>query len=191
MRRNESTQGRNKDEVSMKHTKNNDIYEFKREKISSEIIRGIIVAETKQFLMLNKLVDGFFHDGYIIVRKCDISSYRIFDKVHFVEKKIQREIGLRVCSPAIDISLTSMRDIIFSLMENEKLFSIEKELSYRNILWLIKVKKISSHSFLADELNSEGVWEKNFRHYFSSITKIEFDSRYISLYEKLFVKNID
>ena len=59
MRRNESTQGGNKDEVIMKHTKNNDIYEFKREKISSEIIRGIITI-CDEVLQTGTLIFHFY-----------------------------------------------------------------------------------------------------------------------------------
>ena len=165
-----------------------DIYECKRIRISSEIIRGMIVSETPQFLMLNKIVDGFFFDGYTIIRKCDISDYRFYDREDFIEKQIQHAIGLKASPPKIMISLTSMKEIISSLNDNDKLFSIEKEYSYRNVLWLIKVQKISSLSFLADELNSNGEWESHCRHYFSSITKIEFDGRYINLYEELFAK---
>ena len=176
----------NKDEVNMDRAKTHVIYECMRKKISSEIIRGIIVSESINFLMLNKIVDGFFFDGYTIIRKCDISDYRFYDKENFIERQIQHAIGLKASPPKIMISLKSMKEIISSLNNNDKLFSIEKEYSYRNILWLTKVQKISSFSFLADELNSNGEWERHFRHYFSSITKIEFDSRYINLYEKLF-----
>lgn len=172
----------------MKNTFQNreDIFECRRGGISStEIIRGIVVLESRELILLNKLTDGFCFDGYILLRISDITEYRFYDDAECFEKRAQRKLRLRGTPPPESPDMTSMRTVLSSLWKAGLLFSFEKERSYKDILWLGKLQRLTSKSLFFEELDAEAVWQPVSQHRIHAVTKIEWGTRYIDMYGRL------
>ena len=162
-----------------------DIFECRRSGISSETLRGIVAAQSSTLLLLNILEDGWFFDGYAIIRLDDITEYRFFSAADSLEKRVQKLLDYVATPPDIPLDLSSMRGVAQSLFAAGKMFSLEKEVSHKNTLWLGKIRRITAGSLYLSELDCEAQWSGEHRHAIASITRIGFDNRYIRLYEEL------
>ena len=154
--------------------------------MSSEVTRGIIVAESPRLVMIEKWCDGWFPDGCVIYRKQDLTEWRFHDDPHDPERLIQRRAGLTGQAPDFVPDLSDLPAVISGLFRRGMLFSLEKERSAPGVLYLVKVQQLSARSFLARELSPDGEWGNGSRFYFDAITAIGIGGRYIAFYEKLF-----
>lgn len=162
-----------------------DIFECRRSGVSAEVLRGMIVAASPELLLVRMLENGWFFDGYTIVRVGDITEYRFFNDRDSIENKVRKLMDYTAAPPEFRIDLSSMSGVARSLFAAGKLFSIEKERSCKGVMWLGKIRRLTSNTMLLSELDSEAQWSHDHRHVLSAITKICFDSAYIRFYEKL------
>ncbi len=162
-----------------------DIFECKREKMTSEVLRWIVVERSKELLLLQTLENGWFLDGYSVIRIDDITKYRFFDEEGSFERKVREKLGCSVKPPATPIDLSSMRSVAASLLAAGKMLSLEKENSYHNTMWLGKIQRITAKSLFLSELDSEAHWSHDHRHSIAAITNICCDNRSIRFYDKI------
>ena len=162
-----------------------DIFECRRSGVASETLRGIVAAQSSTLLLINTLKDGWFFDGYAVIRVDDITEYRFFRAKDSLEKRVQKLLGYAATPPDIPLDLSSMRSVAQSLFEAGKMFSLEKEVSCKNTLWMGKIQRITAGSLYLAELDCEARWSGGHRHSIAAITRIGFDNRYIRFYEKL------
>ncbi|MBQ6351674.1 MAG: hypothetical protein IJJ28_00210 [Lentisphaeria bacterium] len=170
----------------MKFRNRRDIFECRRAGVASETSRGIIVAESPRLVMIERLRDGWFPDGYAIYRKADITEWRFHDSPDDPERLIQRRAGLTGHAPNVIPDLTDFPAAVADFYRSGTLFSLEKERSAPGVLYLLKVLALSPRSFLAAELDADGRWIGPARFYFDAITAIGVGGGYIDFYARLF-----
>ncbi len=170
----------------MKFKNHHDIFECRRAGVSAEVIRGIIAAESSKLVMIERLWNGWFPDGYEIYRKDDISHWRFYDSPDDPQRIIQSRAGLTGNPPAFVPDLRDIPATVADLCRRGMLFAVAKERSAPGVMYLVKARKLSPRSFLAAELDADGMWTEGARFYFDAVTSIGIGGRYVAFYERLF-----
>lgn len=136
-------------------------------------------------LLLIQYLYDFSLDGYMIIRKKDVSSIRIDENEKFCDF-ILREEGIidRVNVP-LSIGLESWKDIFTQLKAQKKNIIIECENIKNGAFYIGKIVDISNNSVTVHCFNGIGEWDlETTKIFFRNITSVSFDKRYINIISK-------
>lgn len=152
------------------------IIELKREDITAEIVRGIVLDYSPELVLLANIDDNFYINGYIIVRNNDITAYRFFDSPDSFFYQAQKELHL-FPDYSFKIDLTNIRSVCLNIHQYVPLVTIFKEKS-EDVCYIGHITTITDHSITLYEIDSDAEWETETRFYLRKISRIDFGGGY-------------
>ena len=144
---------------------------------TQSILRGIVLSQSNELLLLYRIDDGYFHDGFTLLRKCDIKEYRIYDSDDYFIKRAQLRFHLFPQENMI-LPLSTIQNFLLLLKDKYPLVGVYKKKYKDNLIWIGKFICTTRKYALLKELDDEAQWVGTFRHNLDSIIRIEYGTRY-------------
>lgn len=161
-----------------KKAKMRHLFEVKRRLKNVGSITGFIVDYSDSLVLFHTLeTDTFRLNGYTVVRKEDISGYRVFSKAEHWQVRAVRHFRLRPMPPA-GISVTSLSELLKSVAEHYPLITLHLERTKPDACFIGPLVSMTERTFTIEDLNSCGEWSGPRRMKFSDVTRVDFGGGY-------------
>jgi hypothetical protein len=154
---------------------------------STKLIAHVWIM-TNDFMLISEVDDGFVFDGFTILQNWKISELS-FD-FNFHQKDFYIDVlKIKICPRLINIisrlSLNDFDSIIEDAYRINSFLMVYDEFRYRNSAWLGSIVKITKKYLHIECISSTGENMGIIKFKRKNITKIEFATRYISVFERL------
>lgn len=140
---------------------------------------GYVLAQTKQWVVVHKLLEGFSLDDVVLVRSKDIKRV----KPHPIQGLVNRAVqGLGVPVAIFDFpSEAATRELLSRIAERDELVM----LYYRDEGWewreVVTIRRVGSERLEVHAIGEDGKWyEESGLRVLDKIVRIEFGGRYIT-----------
>ena len=144
----------------------------------SYTIDGFVLAIGDDWVLLSKVMDGGYFDGYAAIRIADIKNVDV-DK-SFQSRFAQTRPEWPPTAPPSNgpVDLDSTRGMLTTLLQPDRLFGIERNKSY-DALWIGVPNELRKRWLYLWEVDSRGRWDEEPLGYkLSTITTVVFDDHY-------------
>jgi len=159
--------------------KNSSFRKIYREGLEQNALYGLILNESKDFLLIAREFD-FYLDGYQIIRKSDITS-SITNKSNKYVYKILKSEGKLKSLQIPEISLNTWQSIFKSLGKGEFISVEDEEVGEFAIGPIIRVNK---QSVVLRYFDGAGIWGNEEKISYENITSLQFKTNYINYHAK-------
>ena len=141
---------------------------------------GFIVDFSDSLVLFHALdMDTFRLNGYTVIRKKDISYYRVFSKAEYWQVRAVRHFRLRPIRPA-GISVTSLPELLKSVAEHYPLITLHPERTKPDVCFIGSLASMKELTFTMEDLNCNAEWTGPRRIKFGDVSKVEFRGGYES-----------
>ena len=161
-----------------KKAKMRHLFEVRRRFKDAGTTTGFIVDFSDSLVLFHTLeTDTFRLNGYTVVRKEDISEYRVFSKAEYWQVRAVRHFRLRPMPPA-GISVTSLPELLKSVAKHYPLIALHPEKTKPEACYIGALASMTERTFTIEDLNSSGEWSGPRRMKFSDVTRVDFGGGY-------------
>lgn len=144
--------------------------------MAKEPIEGFVVGLGRTWILLKQIYD-FWDDGYVALRKKDISSARFGRVERFHMKIIKEELEIGREDLAAPISFGTTYQMFRDLAAANAILRIESE--YLGWIEIGRIKKVSSTAVFLQSVDVMGVWSRKGKWLpYREISIIGFDENY-------------
>jgi hypothetical protein len=162
----------------LKKSKTGHLFEVKRRLKDVGSTTGFIVASSDSLIVFHRLdMDTFRLNGYTVLRDEDIRQYRSFTKTDYWQFRAVRHFHLKPKCPT-GISVSSFPELLKSVAERYPLIAFHPEKKNPDVCYIGPLVSMTKHTFVIEDLNSNGEWSGPRRMKFSDITRIDFGGGY-------------
>lgn len=159
--------------AKMKH-----LFEVKRRLKDTGTTTGFIVDFSDSLVLLHTFdTDTFRLNGYSVIRKADISHYRVFSKAEYWQFRAVRRFRLRPMQPA-GISVASLPELLKSVAEHYPLITLHPEKTKPEVCFIGTLASMTERTFTIEDLNCNAEWSGPRRMKFGDVTRVEFGGGY-------------
>jgi len=139
---------------------------------------GYVVAENEDFLAIHCVSDRYDLDGYRVFRCSDIDELEDdFDRRDLVERAM--EIKNLEPQSVPWLRLSSVRELFYSIQEEEPLVVIEREIVCPDECEIGRVRLDSDGTYSLLWMTTEAEWERDDRiFHYEDITQVSFGGEY-------------
>jgi len=161
-----------------KKAKMRHLFQVKRRLKDAGTITGFIVDFSDSLVLFHTLdMDTFHLNGYSVIRKEDISHYRVFRKAEYWQFRAARHFHLKPAPPA-GISVTSLPALLNSVADHFPLIAIHPEKTKPDACFIGSLTSMTERTFTIEDLDRNAEWTGPRRMRFGDVTKIEFGGGY-------------
>lgn len=154
---------------------------FERRKIEPNRFHGVVVSESDALIMIHLEEDFDFNNGYIVIRRKDVSKSYLSESNDYCEKLIRQEgLWKRPSKVVRMLPLADWKSLMTAL--SGKIVIIENERKRDFLIGPIVAcddKSASIHYF-----NGCGQWQEIERVPYRSITAVKIGSRYANIHSR-------
>lgn len=151
---------------------------LKREDVDDMTDYGFVVGASTGFVALHYVSNRYDLDGYIVVRRGDITSLRTDFKRRAL---ITRALEHKQLAPEAPtwLDLGSMRGLVRSVQDHEPLVVIHRELLFPDECEIGRVRIDSDQTYSLLWMDTEAQWDPDHRVFrYADITKVGFAGEY-------------
>jgi hypothetical protein len=153
-------------------------YTFERRQIDPNRLYGLVVAESKSLILIQRECD-FQFDGYVVIRRRDISKSYSSDSNSYSEHLMRKEGLWKNPSKAIrSLPLNGWRALLTSLTGKPVVIENERKGDF----YIGPVVACEDHSVLIHYFDGCGQWQKVERVQYRGITLVQFGNRYSTIH---------
>lgn len=161
-----------------KKAKMRHLFEVKRRFKNVGSTTGFIVDFSEPLVLFHTLdTDTFQLNGYTMIRKEDITKYRVFGKTEYWQVRAVRYFHLKPMRPT-GVSVTSLPALLKSVTEHYPLITLHPERTNPDVCFLGQLVSTTERTFTIEDLNSNGEWSGPRRMRFSDVTRVDFGDGY-------------
>lgn len=161
--------------AKMKH-----LFEVKRRFKDVGHTTGFIVDFSDSLVLFHTLdTDTFRLNGYTVIRKEDITKYRVFSKAEYWQVRAMRHFHLKPMRH-VGVSVTSLPALLKSVTEHYPLITLHPEKIKPDVCFVGQLVSMTERTFTIEDLNSSGEWSGPRRMKFSDVTRVDFGDGYTS-----------
>jgi len=160
--------------------------DFLRPYMCHKMLRGIPLKNNEKFILIKRIDDDCLFDGYSLIRKQDVTKYRLHDGENDFTVKLQKKLNLYIdhCEcPQINSWELFFRDIscFVPLVTLYRQFKKEKE------AYVGEIKKVTHNRITLKPISPIAEWEDEQTLYFSpySFCRIDYGDRYSKMLLKM------
>jgi hypothetical protein len=154
------------------------LYTFERRQIDPNRLYGLVVSESKSLILI-KYENDFQFDGYMVIRRCDVSKSYKSDSDSYCESLMRKEGLWKNPSKAIrSLPLKDWRVLLTSLIGKPVIIENER----RGDFYIGPVIACEEHSVLIHYFDGCGQWQKVERVQYRGITSVKFGNRYSTIH---------
>ena len=156
------------------------LHTIERRRIDANRLYGLVVSESDTLLLMQREYD-FAFDGYVVVRKRDVTK-AYSSKGNAYCQKLMRKEGLWRVAPKWVRSLPlNSWEALFGALTG-KVVVLENERS--GDFWIGPVIEVGARSVLVHYFDSSGGWMSLERVPYRGITAVQFGDRYSTIHAK-------
>jgi hypothetical protein len=138
---------------------------------------GYVVQIGKSWVLIAKIADGGFFDGFEAVRVKDVGRVRRDRSFESVHARTQPEWPPAYPRP---IGLNDVRDVLRDLDSSASLIGIQREGKVRSAKWIGRLDEILGKWAYVHEVRPDATWhDAPLGYKLTSITSVEIGSRYL------------
>jgi hypothetical protein len=154
------------------------LYTFERRQIDPNRLHGLVVSESKTLILIQYEYD-FQFDGYMVIRRRDVSKLYSPDSNSYCERLMRKE-GLWKNPPnAIrSLPLKDWRTLLTSQIGKPVVIENER----KGDIYIGPVIACEDHSVVIHYFDSCGKWQKVERVQYRGITSVKFGDRYSTIH---------
>ncbi len=153
---------------------------FERKKISEVIIRGTIVTESENLILIHQ-VDDFQFDGFIVLRKRDLTLAGTSDWERYYEKLIRKEkLWQNPPKSVRSLPLDDWRALLTAFIGKTVIVENERKEDFL----LGPVVSCDERAVNLHQFDAAGAWENVERMLYRDITCVQFGDRYSTIYAR-------
>ena len=150
----------------------------RRPKIRARI-RGYVVGVSDRFVLLQRVSDDMFLNGYEVLIVSNITKYRVLDdNDHFADRALK--VRSQTPNHQPDINLKDFHTLFESIARTFPLITIHREIVDPSVCNIGKPHNMTEKTIVLDEIDASAAWYGQFRYHFKSITRISFGGCYES-----------
>lgn len=147
------------------------------------INRGFVLGLSKEFVLL-QLTENFDLLEFIIVLTKSVKSIRYNDNDAYYDYIMEMEGKKQNLSVPFNLNLGSFKEIVCTLMKEEKYIIVECE-AKRRTFYIGEILKVKNRSLELLHFDAQGILDNNpTKIRFKDITKMTFRDRYIDTFRK-------
>jgi hypothetical protein len=154
------------------------IYTFERKQIDQNRLYGLVVSESNSLILIQREYD-FQFDGYMVIRRRDISKSYSSDSNSYSERLMRKE-GLWKNPPKAirSLPLDDWRALLISLTGKPVVIENERKGNF----YIGPVVVCEDHSVVIHYFDGCGRWQKFERVQYRGITSVQFGNRYCTIH---------
>lgn len=152
------------------------LVEFERKRIEKEPTRGFVLACSDMLTLLHYM-NGFYLDGYMVIRNEDVTSYRVYDKPDYFESKAIKLKKLKPI-PQPEIEIGCWHEVLRSVSKVFPLITIHRELITTEVCQIGRLVSMTEKTFTLQEIDTDAKWNGNRRFRFRDVTRMDFGGSY-------------
>lgn len=159
--------------AKMKH-----LFEVKRRLKNTGKTIGFVVDLSDSLVLFHALeLDSFRLNGYTVIRREDISEYRVFTRAEYWQVRAVRHFRLKPMRPA-GVSVSSLPELLKSVAERYPLITLHPEKTKPDDCFIGELASMTERTFTIEDLDSNGEWSGPRRMKFSDVTRVDFGGGY-------------
>lgn len=153
---------------------------FERRKIDSDRLDGLVVSESDTLVLIQRAYD-FEFDGYIVIRRRDISKSFVGDSNAYCERLMRKEGLWRTPTQAVrSLPLADWQALLSAL--SGKTVIIENE--RKGDFFIGPIVSCDVRSAMVHYFDPCGQWREIERVPYRTITSVQFGSRYVTIHRR-------
>ncbi len=161
-----------------KKAKMRHLFEVKRRLKDAGRTTGFIVDFSDSLVLFHTVnMDTFRLNGYTVIRREDISHYRVFSKPEYWQVRAMRHFRPSPMPPE-GISVASLPELLKSVAEHYPLITLHPEKTKPDVCFIGPLVSMTERTFTIEDLNSSGEWTGPRRMKFGDVTRVEFGGGY-------------
>jgi hypothetical protein len=155
----------------------NQVVDFKRPKIDDHVLRGFVLDYSDSLTLINVLDDNFYLNGFSVIRNCDITAYRAYDKDDYFLNQALRLISIKPArKPTVDLS--NWATLLLTAQKIFPLITIHREAISNEVCFIGKLVAVTEKTFTIYDIDPDANWDRVYRRKMSDLTKVDFGGGY-------------
>ncbi len=155
----------------------NQVVDFTRPKLDDHDLRGFVLDYSDSFTLLNVLDYDFYLNGFTVIRNCDITSYRTYDKDdYFLNMALRLKSIKSARKPKVD--LTNWASLLSTAQKLFPLLTIHRETISNKICYIGRLTAITDKTFTLYDIDPDANWDRLYRRKLADLTKVDFGGGY-------------
>ena len=156
------------------------IHTFERRRIDPDRLYGLIVSESHSLILIQQEYD-FEFDGYVVIRRRDVSKSYTSDSNTYCERLMRKEKLWKNPPKSIrSLPLDDWRTLLTSLIG--KPVTVENE--RKEDFYIGPIVECADHSVLIHYFDGCGQWKDIERIPYREITVVKFGNRYTTIHSR-------
>jgi len=124
----------------------NQVVDFKRPKIDDHVLRGFVLDYSDSLTLINILDDNFYLNGFSVIRNCDITAYRTYDKEkYFLNQALRLKSIKPARKPKVDLS--NWGTLLLTAQKIFPLLTIHREAISNEVCYIGKLVAVTEKTF--------------------------------------------